>query len=525
MKILLVEPDYRHGSASFIKTVTGPNSTKKRADESLWYPPIGLLKLATFHKMRGDEVKFVIGCDKSVFRDTDLFSSDMLWDRIYITTLFTFDWDNVIKTIEFYKKSVGGSIHKIFVGGIMASIMPNDIFEETGIQPVTGVLNSPQQIGLAGDEDIDLLPPDYTVIDNRIYAINDTYYAYATRGCTNKCPWCGVPEIEPTYLRYLDIKPTILKLRDLYGDKPRLKLMDNNILASPDLERIVEDLLALGYGRGQHTNKKPSKARVIDFNQGLDATHITENKIALIEKLNIRPMRIAFDKLGYRNNYEKAVRLAYKHGFKEFSNYMLYNEKDSPRDLHERLMINIRMNEEFRDGDRKASGAIYSYPMRFAPIRDNSPKHLNRKRDFSPSSPDQSYDYFHDARWTKRFTRNIEVIKGAAHGAISPTPSLAMRAIGKDYDEFIANLYMPEELLRNRNKYEAKIYPFEPERTSGTGDVERFREFILRLLNKQNEAFMEFHAAVSPGSKEAVKQALNTCKDSEVRKWLKWYLK
>jgi len=240
VKILLVEPDYRHGSASFIKTVTQPNGLKKRTDESLWYPPIGLLKLATFHRMRGDEVKFVIGCDKSVFKDTDLYSSDLLWDRIYITTLFTFDWDNVIKTIEFYKKSVGGSIHKIFVGGIMASIMPNDIFEETGIQPVVGILNSPQQLGLAGDEEIDLLPPDYTVIDNRIYAINDTYYAYATRGCTNKCPWCGVPEIEPTYLKYLDIKPTILKLRELYGDKPRLKLMDNNILASSDIERIVD---------------------------------------------------------------------------------------------------------------------------------------------------------------------------------------------------------------------------------------------------------------------------------------------
>ena len=525
MKILLVEPDYRHGSTSFQKTVTDPKNPKKRADESLWYPPVGLLKIATFHKMRGDEVKFVIGCDKLVLQDADIFSADLLWDRIYITTLFTFDWDNVIKTIEFYKKAVGGSIHKIFVGGIMASIMPNDIFEETGIQPVVGILNSPQQIGLEGDDDIDILPPDYSIIDNRIYAINDTYYAYATRGCTNKCPWCGVPEIEPKYLEYIDIKPTIYKLRELYGDKSRLKLMDNNILASSHLDKIVEDLIVLGYGRNMHTETKPSRLRAIDFNQGLDATHITEEKIALLEKLNIRPMRIAFDRLAYRNSYEKAVRLAYKHGFKEFSNYMLYNEKDSPRDLHERLMINIRMNEEFRKGTSNVSGVIYSYPMRFAPIKDNSPKHLNRKRDFTPLPPDAPYDYLCDARWTKRFTRNIEVIKGAAHGAISPTPSLASRAIGKNYEEFIANLYMPEELLRNRNKYEKTIYPYEPERPAGTGDVECFREFILRLLNKQDETFMEFHAAVAPGSKEAVKQALKTCKDNEVCKWLEWYLK
>lgn len=279
MKILLVEPDYRHGSSSFIKAVTDPNNTKKRNDESLWYPPIGLLKLATFHRMRDDEVQFVIGCDKTVFKDMDLISPDSLWDRIYITTLFTFDWDNVIKTIEFYKKAVGGSIHKIFVGGIMASIMPNEIFEETGIQPVVGILNSPQQIGLEGNEDIDLLHPDYTVIDNRIYAINDTYYAYATRGCINKCPWCGVPEIEPIYLEYFDIKPTIFKLRSKYGDKSRLKLMDNNILASPHLDKIVEDLMDLGYGRNTYTNTKPYKLKVIDFNQGLDATQITEEKL------------------------------------------------------------------------------------------------------------------------------------------------------------------------------------------------------------------------------------------------------
>ncbi len=75
MRILLVEPDYRHGSASFIKSVTEPDA-KKRDDESLWYPPIGLLKLSTFHKRRGDEVKFVIGRDKDAIKEEDLFRSE-----------------------------------------------------------------------------------------------------------------------------------------------------------------------------------------------------------------------------------------------------------------------------------------------------------------------------------------------------------------------------------------------------------------------------------------------------------------
>ncbi|HRT84863.1 MAG TPA: hypothetical protein P5523_09515, partial [Bacteroidales bacterium] len=95
----------------------------------------------------------------------------------------------------------------------------------------------------------------------------------------------------------------------------------------------------------------------------------------------------------------------------------------------------------------------------------------------------------------------------------------------RDYNEFIANLYMPEELLRNRNKYEKTVYPEEPPRQSGTGDVERFREFILRLLKRQDETFKEFHNAVAPCTKEAVKKALSHCKNEEVRGWLKWYIK
>ena len=532
MRVLLVEPDYRHGAASFIAKVT-VDDAKKKDEETLWYPPLGLMKLATFHKRRGDHVEFAIGRDKSKLNEhPELFLGNELWDRIYITTLFTFDWDNVIKTIEFYKKAVGGSIHKIYVGGIMASIIPDEVFEETGIQPITGILNSPTKIGLEGDEDIDLLPPDYSLLDPRLYAISQTYYAYTTRGCTKHCAWCGVPDIEPTYQEYIDIKPIIRSLREQYGDKPRLKLMDNNVLASHHLGRIVDDLLELGYGKGQTINPTGRKGnnkpplRVIDFNQGLEATHITEKNIKLLEQLNIRPMRIAFDRLSYKKTYVKAITIAQKHGFKEFSNYMLYNEKDTPKDLYERLMINIQLNEEWGNVLKQNSiGAIYSYPMRFAPIKDATTLKQNRSRDYSPEPPKTAYDYLNDAVWVKRFTRNIEIMKGANHGAIPPRASYARRAIGESYEEFLANLYMPEELLRNRNRYEEKLYPEEPPRPPGTGDVERFREFIMRLLKKQDAVFKEFHDAVAPCSKEAIKKALPQCTDAEVKEWLQWYLK
>ncbi|OPY67791.1 MAG: Radical SAM superfamily protein [Syntrophorhabdaceae bacterium PtaU1.Bin034] len=522
MRVLLVEPKVRKFSdKAQIRAKEIENKKRKRPDdESLWYPPLGLMKLSTFHKSRKDEVKFVIGKDNDSFQIQDLFSAGILWDRIYISTLFTFQWKETIETINFYKTAVGGSIHKIFVGGIMASLMQEEIFEETGVEPIAGILDSPKRINLDGNENIDALAPDYSLLDSNLYATNDTFYAYTTRGCTRRCPWCGVPIIEPDYVPYIDIKEMIGGLRESYGDKPRLKLMDNNVLASPHLEKIVEDLVFLGYGRDQFTNTSPKRQRVIDFNQGLDARYLNEENMKLLKQLNIRPMRIAFDNVKDKEAYTKAVRLAHKNGVKEFSNYMIYNFNDTPEDLYERLSINIKLNQEWGKGAGEAEGQIYSYPMRYAPIKSRYDGESTQSRDYvAPNEPEDQW-----ISWTKRATRNIEVMKGAAFGAISPTPMLAWRTIGRDYKEFIANLHMPEELLRNRNKHEREVYKEEPDRTAGTGLVEQFRSFFWKLFEEHPEEAKEFRRAVGENSTAAIRAYLHRCKNEEVKKWLDYYL-
>lgn len=522
MRVLLVEPKVRKFSdraQSRAKEIKD-GRRKRPDDESLWYPPLGLMKLATFHKSRKDHVKFVIGKDAESFRIKDQFSADALWDRIYISTLFTFQWKGTVETINFYKEAVGGSIHKIYVGGIMASLMREEIFEETGVDPVSGILDSPKRINLEGEENIDALPPDYSILDDDLYAINDTFYAYTTRGCTRCCPWCGVPKIEPAYVPYIDIKDIIKELRESYGDKPRLKLMDNNLLASPYLEQIVDDLVSLGYGRDQFTETNPKKQRVIDFNQGLDARLLTEEAMSLLKRLNIRPMRIAFDKVRDKDAYVQAVELAHENGVKEFSNYMIYNFRDTPKDLYDRLSLNIRLNEKWGKGTSESKGEIYSYPMRYAPIISRFEDESSQNRDYVIREEDQEA-----VGWTKRFTRNIEIMKGAAFGAISPTPMLAWRTIGRDYEEFIYNLYMPEELLRNRNKHEREVYEEEPDRPAGTGLVEEFRLFLRDLFKDNPEEAKEFRDAVGKNSSTAVRAYLKRCEHEGVRKWLVYYLK
>ena len=43
--------------------------------------------------------------------------------------------------------------------------------------------------------------------------------------------------------------------------------------------------------------------------------------------------------------YREAVRTAHRHGITEISNYILFNYKDKPEDLYERLRVNIELNE------------------------------------------------------------------------------------------------------------------------------------------------------------------------------------
>ena len=517
MRVLLVEPAWQ-------KTKRG-SGRQHRSEETKWYPPLSLMKLSRFHKTRGDEVRFVRGCDPTLFAAADLFAPADTWDRVYITTLFTFHFKEVVKTIKFYIEGVGGTTSKVYVGGIAASLMAADLFEATGIYPVTGILSSASMIGFENDStNIDELPPDYSLVDGERYAVNDTFYAYASRGCTLKCAWCGVPKIEPTFSGYIDIKETVRTLRAEHGDFSLLRLMDNNIIASKQLTQIVDDLLDLGYGRGETTDAKRPRQRIVDFNQGLDATYFNPETVGLVSKLNIKPMRIAFDRANDHKAYINALELSHAAGITEFSNYMLYNWKDSPRDLYDRLVINMEMNEKWAAaGNGHSTGTIYCYPMRFAPINNKSGKQENRQREMNWPDPAPDRDWAVDPVWTPRFVRNVEVMKGAANGAISPTPKLARRTVGHSFREFLLNLYMPEEMLRNRSRYEKTIHDGEPEREAGTGQLEGFRDYMWGLLEEQGQRFRFFHEAVSPNRVRHARNQLDECRDQEMREWLGLY--
>ena len=104
------------------------------------YPPLGLMKLASYHgpSDRGDHVKFVKGETPEVL--------EQAWDRVYVTTLFSFEWDRTADAIDFAIQAARGQQEHVFVGGIAASLMYEeftDVPRWSGVRFVRGLLDGP----------------------------------------------------------------------------------------------------------------------------------------------------------------------------------------------------------------------------------------------------------------------------------------------------------------------------------------------------------------------------------------------
>ena len=503
MKVLLVEPSYKNK-----------------------YPPMGLMKISTYHKQLGDEVRFVKGFCSDVDKE--------VWDRIYITTLFTFDFDVDVETINHYKLMVN-NIDNLYVGGIMASIMPDKIAEATGIDRshvLTGLFTDTSVVGDDNDINVDELPLDYDILEqvDYKYPAGDNYFAYTTRGCPNHCSFCAVPILEPNFHVTNNIIDQIRTIDEKYGPKQHLLLLDNNVLNTPDLKSLVDDLCAAGFGRGakytdpgaynivmmrykkgdraefldkkmaaylegfkkriksaemletflqivigaedaedyaqymldheeelspiiEKYRSKAKKARYLDFNQGVDGRKINDENMEQLARLAIHPLRIAFDDIHLKDVYCKAVRTAHRHGIKEISNYILFNYKDKPEDLYERLRVNIELNEEL-------GIQIFSFPMEYSPI----------------SETDRTYI---GANWCKKSVRAISAILQVTKGVVAAGSSFFYKAFGNNLDEFYEILAMPRELIMFRSHFE------------GDGTTATWQALYRKLNDEQKNRLME----------------------------------
>jgi len=409
------------------------------------YPPLGLMKIAQYHGPHGkrDHVRFIKGIDRSVLAQA--------WDRIYVTTLFSFEYPKLAETIDFALEVANGQADKVFVGGIAASLMHERFLSVRrwhGVRFIKGLLSAPPAPSLQLDEfseelyaedvygtPIEDLIPDYGILNqiNYRYPVRDAYFAYTSRGCIRKCHFCGVPKLEGMQRDTDSLTGVVRAIDELYGPKKDLILMDNNVVASPRFKEIVAEIRDLGFTPGakiQRADMRAPAQRRVDFNQGVDARILCKDRMYLrqLATICLKPLRIAFDHLGVKRPYEQAVRYAAEEGLHELSNYMLYNFHDGPADLFERMRLNVTLNEEL--GVR-----IWSFPMRYQPTDRPDRGHIGEK-------------------WTRYQLRSMQIVLQATHGVVSGAPDFFKRAFGDTLAEFERILLMPHDFIFNREWYE-----------------------------------------------------------------------
>jgi len=554
--ILLIEPNYRNK-----------------------YPPIGLMKISTYHRMLGDRVKFfkgnlkdlvleeltqgcisklnkidskrewkksytlikefikfkkvetlylivysnsrykhlVLNCLESFAniykrKEYDKFPK---WDRVYVTTLFTFYWKITVDTIQFAKHLVK-SANELKVGGVLASLLHQELEIETGIKPHQGLLDRPNIL----DPDhpkakgiiVDNLPLDYSILDeiDYEYPTGSAYFTFMTKGCTRKCAFCSVPILEPVYKPKIDTKDKFAEIKKIYGEQQHLLLMDNNVLASPNFPEIIAEIKEMGFYRGA-TFVEPNQLDIAvkNLKKGLNDSAYVRRSFRLFHALLPR-LRGDIQQL-YYNTLEENSLIRFdtvtKEGILNAYNdlkhiYEKYRNK-SPRNRY----VDFNQGTDARyvtEENMKLMSEIPIHPLRIAfdywGIRDkyenavrlaakyglkelsnyilynfnDSPEELYKRLEINVrlnselgtrifSFPMKYIPLFGEyakhreyigKKWNRKFIRAIQSILNVTKGIVAPGNSFFEKAFGRDLNEYFEILHMPEEYIIYRYFFE-----------------------------------------------------------------------
>lgn len=264
-------------------------------------PSLALLKLSTFYKNKGDDVKWVeAGQAPSGKFDKILFSS------IFLSTL-----RNDISYIKSYSEKYPDS--EILVGGPNLSLR-GDIFKEK-------LKNKNVKFHFGLLEEIETVAPDFDIAN-----INYSY-GFTSRGCCNKCPWCVVPITEGQVRPIKNWQNTVNLKHKLFS------AMDNNVLACG--EDHFESVLKWCQERGIY----------FEFNQAMDVHLFYKNpnffNILNKYKGNLWQLFFSWDSMRQDTSAPEIAKKLNESNLKGKNDfnlwYVLYGHKDKPSYLWKRL--------------------------------------------------------------------------------------------------------------------------------------------------------------------------------------------
>lgn len=543
------------------------------------YPPIGLMKLSSYHRMLGDDVTFFKGdlrqfvlddiCDQLISTLTEIEDLDWKkfryllkqyiytakksikeeliqnsqykltinnwlehfknqyrkglyyqkpkWDRVCVTTLFTFHWKITIDTIEFAKKLVKDE-SELLVGGVLATVLSKEVENTTGIKPLTGLLNKP---GVLDDNEIviDTLPLDYSILHEISYKYpeNNAYYGYMTRGCKRRCSFCAVPKLEPEFQHYVPIKKQIKNASQKYGEKRNLLLLDNNVLASDCFPEIINEIKDCGFTKSAKyiepnqldiaiKNLKSGYNDKAFANRVYDLLHELLNKVSDKNQQKLYDLMDSFHLLSLDTVTKQNIVAIYPKVKELFEKRRNKVPKQRYVDFNQGIDARFLVKDEYK---MKLLSEIPIRPLRIAfdsmkwedvyiravelaakyGIKNLSNYLLYNENDkpeelyqrlkinidlcekydlfiysfpmkFHPINGNEWYanrNYI-GKYWNKKFIRAVQTILNATKGKIGKGQSFFYEAFGKNEEEYFKLLYMPETYILFRFFFKDKGY-------------------------------------------------------------------
>lgn len=545
-KILLIEPNYKNK-----------------------YPPMGLMKLATYYRKRDDDVRFFKGdlkvfaaellCEEFLikvnnpklgkyvpklveyiktgkfaplesipdFRNTD--HESLLkeyrnryrdgkfpkFDVVGVTTLFTFYWRETINTINYAKKFCKEE-GRMVVGGIAASILHKRVLEETGVDPICGLLNKPGMLDLDSKDIIDELPLDYSILEeiDYTYPSSNAYLAYMTRGCPRKCAFCAVPRLEPEYKNYIGLKEQITKAMERFGPQKDLLLMDNNVFASKCFDKIIDEIRDCGFERGaMYTPDSEYDIAMNNLREGFNVRAYTKKIIRLYDRISEKlpeseqadfylqreERNLLYSQVATTEaivKFDEITRPLYSKYFKRLKRIRII---DFNQGVDARLVTDKKMKKLAEINIRPLRIAFDHYSMKDtyeAAIRSAAKHGITYLSNYLlynfEDKPDELYyrmkinidlceelgvtiysfpmkyhpiddPHFFDNReyigphWNRKFIRSVQAVLNSTKGKIGRGKSFFEEAFGQDIEGFHKILWMPEAFIIQRFKYKNNL--------------------------------------------------------------------
>lgn len=204
------------------------------------FPNLALMKLSAWHKAKGDSVEWLYyGWNERVDR---AYLCKVFSDEYSVDYPYTVNADEVIR---------GGSGYAIRVKD------GREVYDKEMDPPLP--------------DEIEHIYPDYG-----IYGISDTAYGFLTRGCPRACGFCHVAGMQGRASR------RVATLDEFWRGQRKIVLLDPNITACRECVEIFGELADSG--------------AEVDFNQGLDARLLTDEKIDALNRVRYRRIHFAWDR-------------------------------------------------------------------------------------------------------------------------------------------------------------------------------------------------------------------------------------